>query len=98
MAEVEIVAPTSRETKAVKALRALVEGRVGVLAVRPGVVEAWVRCTHGHVHRPRWEADRGWVCNCDASPSTTCYHAEAVQRVVVLPDDVERPPWPTTPG
>jgi hypothetical protein len=98
MGEVEVVAPGPRETKTVKALRALVEGRVGVLAVRPGVVEAWVRCTRGHVHRPRWDPDRGWTCDCDAAPTVVCYHAEAVARIVVLPDDVERPPWPTHPG
>jgi hypothetical protein len=99
MAEVEIVAPTGRETKTVKALRVLVEGRVGVEVVRRGEVRAWVRCHRGHVHHPTWTPDRGWTCDCEHSaPTTDCYHAEAVMRVVVLPDDVERPPWPETPG
>lgn len=98
MPAVEIMAPGSRETKDVKALRALVEGRVGVERVAPGRVEAWVRCLHGHVHRPRWSPDEGWTCDCDAPRSTACYHAGAVARVVVLPDVVERAPWPTEPG
>ena len=92
MAAVEIIAGTGRETKEVKTLRALLEGRVGVLAVRPGFVEAWVRCTHGHVHRPRWEPAHGWSCDCKAPTGTPCYHAEAVARIVVLPD-TDGPDW-----
>jgi hypothetical protein len=86
MPAIEIVAPTNRETKEVKALRALVEGRVAVETVRPGIVLAWVRCTHGHVHHPQWEAAHGWQCDCSAPRGTPCYHAEAVARIVVLPD------------
>ena len=99
MPAVEIVAPGPRETKEVKALRVLVEGRVGVEVVGPGRVEAWVRCKRGHVHRVAWSADREWECDCDAPRTTDCYHAEAVMRVVVLPNVVpDRAPWPTEPG
>lgn len=93
MPAVEIVAPGSTETKEVKSLRALVEGRVGIEQVRPGLVEAWVRCLHGHVHHPRWERGRGWSCDCEARPSVVCYHAGAVARIVVLPDAGERGDW-----
>lgn len=93
---VTIVAPSTRENVHTRALRTLVDGRVGVLTVRPGLVEARVRCLSGHVHRVDWRADRGWSCNCEASPSALCYHQRAVARVVVLPDDDPQHGWPMT--
>ena len=94
---VPIVAPTTRENVHVRAMRTLVEGRVGIERVAPGLVEAWVRCLSGHVHRVSWDSDRDWNCQGrESGPSSRCYHVEAVLRVVVLPDNVERAPWPTT--
>jgi hypothetical protein len=93
--EVRIIAPSTRESVHTRALRTLVDGRVGVLTVRPGLVEARVRCLSGHVHRVDWRADRGWSCDCEASPSTRCYHQVAVARVVVLPDDDPQHSWTT---
>ena len=98
--EVKIVAPSTRESVHTRTLRTLVDGRVGIERVSPGLVRAWVRCHRGHVHRVSWDTDRGWFCEgCESAPSSRCYHVMAVERVVVLPDDApERPPWPTTPG
>lgn len=83
---VQIIAPSTRENIHVKALRTLLEGRVGIMTVRPGRVEAWVRCTHGHIHRVTWSRG-GWVCDCEREGREPgCSHAEAVARVVVVPD------------
>lgn len=83
---VQIIAPSTRENIHVKAMRTLLEGRVGIMAVRPGRVEAWVRCTHAHIHRVTWGRG-GWACDCAArGRELGCSHAEAVALVVVLPD------------
>ena len=80
-----VVAAGTKTNRHVKALRTLVEGRVGVRAVEPGRVEAWVRCTSGHIHRVRWSIDGEWTCDCESERSD-CHHVESVAMIVVLPD------------
>lgn len=74
----------ARETKAEKAGRYLLEGRVIVVHVsqRHGVV-ANVR-GDGHVYETTWR-DGVWRCNCPHRAATaSCSHVIALRRIVAV--------------
>lgn len=75
-------APKSREGAQAKARRYLVEGRVVLLRVAPGLVVARVR-GDGAVHRCGYEHG-AWWCSCPAR-TDQCAHLVAV-RLTTAPD------------
>jgi uncharacterized Zn finger protein len=74
------VAPKLREGAAAKGRRYLTEGRLVVLSVHRGRVEALCR---GDGHRWRCGYDGDWWCRCPARG--VCAHLTAL-RLVVAPD------------
>lgn len=72
----------SREPASVKGARLLVEGRVLLELVRPGLVRA---VAHGDTgaHRLEWTPAGGWSCSCPCR-TPGCSHLSAVRRVVAV--------------
>jgi hypothetical protein len=66
-----------RENIEQKGRRYLIEGRLRVLVVRPGLVVATARGTE-RTHRIRYEYD-AWSCSCEAR--SRCSHLVAAQLV-----------------
>jgi hypothetical protein len=74
----------SGETLDGKAARLLVEGRLRVVEVNPGIVRATCQGDSGR-HRLEWTAER-LACSCQAAQhGTDCAHGRALRLVVVSP-------------
>lgn len=73
-----------RENIDAKGRRLLIEGRVYVTAVSPGIVRARVRGDRGELYRAGFEW-REWRCDCPARGR--CSHLVAVQLITIRPKD-----------
>lgn len=72
-----------REDAYAKGRRLLVEGRVRLVSVNGGRVEARVRGDSAAAYRVRHVPGAGWACTCPAT-SRRCSHVLAVQLVTVV--------------
>lgn len=72
----------SRESAATKGRRLLAEGRVAVLLVHRGRVNAEVRGDSGLTYRCRRDP-HGWSCTCPAKRDT-CSHLVALRLILDL--------------
>lgn len=69
-----------RENAQAKGRRYLVEGRLVLTEIRPGLIRATCRGA-GHVYSLGWTQGGGWRCDCAAK--SACSHLHALKTVTV---------------